>query len=64
MRPDQTDQDSLPDYAILDQILHLYIEECYARKEIALGYDDALVQHIVTLVDRNEYKRQQSALPL
>jgi NAD+ synthase (glutamine-hydrolysing) len=58
----QTDQDTLPDYAILDAILEKYVENDYSMKEIiAMGYDPAIVAKVLGLVDRNEYKRRQSA---
>jgi NAD+ synthase (glutamine-hydrolysing) len=62
LRPNQTDQDSLPPYDLLDAILKLYIEEWKEVDEItASGYDRALVSRIVTLVDTNEFKRRQAA---
>ncbi|MCF8258224.1 MAG: NAD+ synthase [Flavobacteriales bacterium] len=61
LRPDQKDSDSLPDYAILDKILFLYIEERKGPKEIiALGHDEELVKRILRLVNINEYKRYQT----
>jgi len=60
LRPDQKDSDSLPDYAILDKILYLYIERRLGPVEIkALGYDCALVDRILKLVNTSEYKRNQ-----
>lgn len=65
LRANQTDQDDLPPYDVLDGILHLYIEENRTVEEIAeAGYDAALVKQIVLRVDRNEYKRQQAPLGL
>ena len=62
LRPDQTDQDSLPPYDLLDAVLALYVEENLPVREIvARGYDEALVRRITGLVDRNEYKRKQAA---
>ena len=62
LRPDQVDQDSLPPYEILDPILELYIEDDCAPKDIvALGFDAAYVSQVTRMVDRNEYKRRQSA---
>lgn len=62
LRPDQKDTDSLPDYEVLDPLLRQIIEEHAGRNElIALGYEAALVDRIVRLVDRNEYKRKQAA---
>ena len=62
LRPNQTDQDTLPPYEVLDPILRLYIEEGKTAAEIvATGYDPAVVLSIVQRVDRNEYKRKQAA---
>jgi NAD+ synthase (glutamine-hydrolysing) len=62
LRPDQTDQDSLPPYALLDEVLELYIIQDLGLEDIvARGYDPALVQRIVTMVARAEYKRRQAA---
>jgi len=62
LRPNQTDQDSLPPYDQLDAVLALYIEENLPIREIvSRGYDEALVHRITSLVDRNEYKREQAA---
>ena len=62
LRPDQKDSDSLPDYEVLDDILHAYIEEGKAISSIIkLGYDEDIVRKIVRLVDINEHKRYQSA---
>jgi len=61
LRPDQTDQDTLPPYDVLDPILRLYVEEDRAAREIAeLGYEETLVRRVVSMVDRSEYKRRQS----
>ncbi|HYM80209.1 MAG TPA: NAD+ synthase [Candidatus Limnocylindria bacterium] len=61
LKPDQTDQDSLPPYDVLDPVLRFYVEEDRSAHEIAaLGYDESLVRRIVHLVDRAEYKRRQS----
>jgi NAD+ synthase (glutamine-hydrolysing) len=60
LRPGQMDSDSLPDYKVLDQILHIYIDQDGGRPgAIAAGFDPALVDKIVQLVDRAEYKRRQ-----
>ncbi len=62
LRPDQTDQDSLPPYDVLDAILDLYVREEKSPDEIvAAGFDSAVVARVARLVDRNEYKRQQAA---
>ncbi|MGA8741126.1 MAG: NAD+ synthase [Terracidiphilus sp.] len=63
LRPDQKDTDSLPPYEILDPILEAYVEryetpECIAQKN---GFPLELVQQVVSLVERSEYKRQQAA---
>jgi NAD+ synthase (glutamine-hydrolysing) len=60
LRPGQKDSDSLPDYAILDQILYQYIERRQGPKEIkAQGSDAALVDRVLKMVNINEYKRNQ-----
>lgn len=60
LRPGQKDADSLPDYEILDKILYQYIERRQGPAEIkALGYEPALVDRILRLVNMNEYKRNQ-----
>lgn len=62
LRPDQTDQDSLPPYDILDRVLHMYVEEKMPVDEIvALGVDRDTVKRIVRLIDLAEYKRRQAA---
>ncbi|HUP63739.1 MAG TPA: NAD+ synthase [Thermoanaerobaculia bacterium] len=62
LRPDQTDQDSLPPYDLLDAILKLYIEELRDVDEIiAAGFDRAVVENVAKLVDGAEFKRQQAA---
>jgi NAD+ synthase (glutamine-hydrolysing) len=60
LRPDQKDVDSLPPYEILDKILYQYIERVQGPSEIKTqGFDAALVDRILTMVNRNEYKRNQ-----
>ena len=62
LRPNQTDQDSLPPYDVLDAILKLYVIECRSPGEIVkAGYDDATVRRVTRLIDLNEYKRRQAA---
>jgi NAD+ synthase (glutamine-hydrolysing) len=62
LRPDQKDSDSLPPYEVLDEILQLYIEADLGVAQIAdRGFDPALVTRVAGMVDRNEYKRRQSA---
>ena len=61
LRPNQTDQDSLPDYEILDPILKRYIEDDQSVAGIvAAGFPEDLVRRVTRLVDRNEYKRRQA----
>ena len=61
LRPDQKDSDSLPDYAILDEILFQYIEKQQGPKEIIeMGFDEQLVRRILRLVNINEFKRYQT----
>ncbi len=62
LRPNQTDQDSLPPYEVLDAILEAYVEQHRGIEDIIqLGYDAELVREVTTKVDNNEYKRNQSA---
>ena len=62
MRPDQVDQDSLPEYEVLDAILQRFVEEDQSDEEIiAAGFDPATVHRVIGLVVRNEYKRRQAA---
>ncbi|WP_236889809.1 NAD+ synthase [Desulfoluna limicola] len=62
LRPDQSDQDELPAYEVLDAILHAYVEQVKAPAEIvAMGYDAEVVADVVRRVEINEYKRQQAA---
>ncbi|MGC9319438.1 MAG: NAD+ synthase, partial [Armatimonadota bacterium] len=62
LRPDQTDQDTLPPYEVLDPILELYVEEGLSSPEIiAEGYERETVRWVVNAVNRNEYKRRQAA---
>ena len=63
LRPDQTDQDSLPEYDILDAILDRYVEKRQGVDEIvSAGFTSEIVEKIVTLVDRAEWKRRQGAI--
>lgn len=63
LRPDQKDQDSLPAYDVLDAILYAYIEEDASQDDIiAKGFDKDVVEKVIKLVDRNEYKRRQGAI--
>ena len=62
LRPGQKDQDSLPPYEILDDILNLYIVKNFSKPEIvALGFDVAVVNDVVNKVNFSEYKRRQAA---
>ncbi|HEY7089932.1 MAG TPA: NAD+ synthase [Tepidisphaeraceae bacterium] len=62
LRPNQTDQDSLPPYDVLDAIIHRYIEEEKSAAEIvAEGFDAAIVMRVIKMIDRSEYKRRQAA---
>jgi NAD+ synthetase len=62
LKPGQVDQDSLPPYDILDQILQLYVEENLSGTEIiARGFDEKTVRWVQRRVDLNEYKRAQAA---
>ena len=62
LKPGQTDQDSLPPYDVLDEILRLYVEEnMSARDIIAHGFEEKTVRWVQRRVDLNEYKREQAA---
>jgi NAD+ synthase (glutamine-hydrolysing) len=62
LKPGQTDQDSLPPYDVLDEILRLYVEENMgARDIIAHGFEEKTVRWVQRRVDINEYKREQAA---
>lgn len=62
LRPNQTDQDSLPPYADLDAIMERYVERDQSPREIiAAGYAEEVVRKVVRLIDQSEYKRRQSA---
>jgi NAD+ synthase (glutamine-hydrolysing) len=63
LAPDQKDEDSLPPYEILDQILEHYIErDASAEAIIAMGFDRDVVVRVVRMVDINEYKRRQAPI--
>ncbi|MEO7121669.1 MAG: NAD(+) synthase, partial [Lacisediminihabitans sp.] len=63
LRPDQTDQDSLPPYELLDEILDRYISHSQGRGVlIAAGFDEDTVNLVTKLVDRSEWKRRQGAI--
>ena len=62
LRPDQKDQDSLPPYDLLDEILELHVEQCRSAEEIiAAGYDEPTVRRVLRLVRMAEFKRKQAA---
>ena len=61
LKPDQTDQDTLPPYDILDAIMKDYVEDNLSAKQIVIrGYDEAIVKKVIRLIDRAEYKRRQA----
>ncbi|HYQ76380.1 NAD+ synthase [Cellulomonas sp.] len=63
LRPGQVDQDSLPPYDLLDQVLDAYVEHAEGRPELlARGFDPAVVDKVLALVDRAEWKRRQYPL--
>jgi NAD+ synthase (glutamine-hydrolysing) len=63
LRPGQVDQDSLPEYDVLDEILGAYLERRLGANEIkSLGFDSAIVDKVIGLVDRAEWKRRQGAI--
>jgi len=60
LRPDQTDQDTLPPYDVLDRVLDAYVEHAEGRAElIGRGFDPAVVDQVLSLTDRAEWKRRQ-----
>jgi NAD+ synthase (glutamine-hydrolysing) len=65
LKPNQTDQDTLPEYDILDGILRLRIEEQFSVKEIvAQGFERQTVEKVIRMIFANEYKRRQAAIGL
>jgi len=63
LRANQTDQDSLPPYEILDAIMEAYVEHDLCPNEImAFGFQEKDVRRVVSLIDRNEYKRRQAPI--
>lgn len=63
LRPDQTDQDTLPPYEVLDGILDAYITKALGREDVIdLGFEEATVDFVTALVDRSEWKRRQGAI--
>lgn len=63
LRPNQTDQDTLPPYDVLDAILEDYVEEYHTAEQISQnrGFDRKLVESVIRMIERSEYKRQQAA---
>lgn len=62
LRPDQRDTDTLPPYEVLDTVLQAYVEEDKSLPQIvAMGFEEKLVERVISMVDRNEYKRRQAA---
>ena len=61
LRPDQKDQDSLPEYAVLDEVVERYMEDDQSIEDIvAAGFDRADVERVTRLIKVNEYKRRQA----
>ncbi|MEE4172936.1 MAG: NAD+ synthase, partial [Xanthomonadales bacterium] len=62
LRPDQLDQDSLPPYEVLDQVLHRFVDLDWSiRRIVDDGFDEDMVRRVAGLVLINEYKRRQGA---
>ena len=62
LRPDQRDEDSLPPYAELDEVLEAYVELDSSREELTSdGFDPDVVERALAMIDRAEYKRRQAA---
>jgi NAD+ synthase (glutamine-hydrolysing) len=62
LRPDQVDQDSLPEYDVLDTIIKAYVKEDKTPQQIAaMGIDETEVRRVIRMIDRSEYKRRQAA---
>lgn len=61
LKPDQTDQDTLPPYEVLDPIIKAYVEADRSYQEIVdMGFDSQVVKQVIGAIDRNEYKRRQA----
>jgi NAD+ synthase (glutamine-hydrolysing) len=60
LRPDQRDEDSIPAYDVLDPVLEAYVELDHSREELLEEFDPAVVEQVLALVDRAEYKRRQA----
>jgi NH3-dependent NAD+ synthetase len=62
LRPNQTDQDSLPPYEVLDAVLDAYVVDgCPPAEIVKRGFDEATVRKVIRLIDLSEYKRRQAA---
>jgi NAD+ synthetase len=63
LRPNQTDQDSLPSYDVLDAIMEAYVElDCGYSEIVAMGHNEQDVARVLRMIDRNEYKRRQAPI--
>ncbi|MEK7850247.1 MAG: NAD(+) synthase, partial [Deltaproteobacteria bacterium] len=61
LKPNQTDQDNLPPYEVLDPILKAYIEENKGFEDIlSMGFDEVMIRRVIRMVDASEYKRRQA----
>ncbi len=60
LRPDQRDEDSIPPYDVLDPVLEAYVELDHSREELLEEFDPSVVEQVLALVDRAEYKRRQA----
>ncbi len=61
LKPNQVDQDTLPPYEVLDPVMQAYVEEDKSLADIlAMGFDEETVKRVITMIDRNEYKRRQA----
>ena len=60
LRPDQRDEDSIPPYDVLDPVLEAYVELDRSREELLEEFDPSVVEQVLALVDRAEYKRRQA----
>jgi NAD+ synthase (glutamine-hydrolysing) len=63
LKPGQTDQDTLPPYAVLDPIVLAYVEEDVGYEElVSMGFDRRTVEKVIRMVDHSEYKRRQAPI--
>jgi NAD+ synthase (glutamine-hydrolysing) len=60
LRPDQRDEDSIPAYHVLDPVLEAYVELDRSREELLEEFEPGVVEQVLALVDRAEYKRRQA----